>query len=199
MLQHRSGIPDFDSQAGFDWQNSHSDIDDTLDYILGKSANFTPNSQYEYSNSNYLLIAKVMDKALGFDHSIFIKEQIFQPLALDNTFYQLEEVDITRMISGYWLGVDRTEQHYVIPGGSMVSTLQDTSKFIRALNTGTLMSAQEQETYRDVYGLGHSGWLPGYQSVARYNSDKDLVLIQFINSTGQGTENIASFSFTLKN
>ena len=195
MLQHRSGIPDFDSQPGFDWQDPHTDIDETLAFILGKPADFTPNSRNEYSNSNYLLIGKILDKALGYQHSEFIDENILQPLAMHNTYYQLAEADMSRMISGYWLGVNRTEQAYVIPGGSMVASIEDTATFIRALNTGDLLSSEERQTYQDVYSFGHSGWVPGYQSIARYNSARDLVLIQFVNTTGQGSEDVVSDAY----
>lgn len=195
MLQHRSGIADFDSQSGFSWQDSHSDIDTTLAFALDKPADFSPDAQYQYSNTNYLLAAKILDRALGYDHGIFIHESILTPLGMINTYLQADEIDLSLLAKGYWLNIERSSQAYVIPGGSMISTLADTASFMRALNTGTLLTAEERSTYKNVYSFDHSGWLPGYQSIARYYADKDLVLVQFINTTGGSSEEIAATTF----
>lgn len=192
MLQHRSGIPDFDSQAGFDWHNSHTDIDRTLLYALDKKADFSPNSQYEYSNTNYLLIAKILDKALGYSHHVYIRENIISPLAMENTYLTLSEIDMSLLAKGYWDNIERSSQDYVIPGGSMISTVKDIAIFIRALNTGTLLSETEKNIYSSVYWFNHSGWLPGYQSIASYDKQTDAVVVLFINTTGGNSESITS-------
>jgi len=192
LIQHRSGIVDFDSQSGFSWQNPHTDIDNTLLFALDKPADFLPNSKYEYSNTNYLLLAKILDKALGYSHQVYIVEHIIMPLGMADTYLELSDIDPSLLVKGYWGNVERSMQDYVIPGGSMISTVKDVATFIRALNTGTLLSAEERNIYASVYWFNHSGWLPGYQSIANYHSDIDAVVIQFINTTGGSSENIAS-------
>jgi CubicO group peptidase (beta-lactamase class C family) len=193
MLEHRSGIPDFDSQVGFNWQDAHQDIDDTLAFALNLPADFAPDARYEYSNTNYLLIAKVLDTALGFSHRLFIQNEILTFLGMTDTFSLLEEVDSEQLIHGYWDGTDRIMQDYAIPGGSMISTVKDVAVFMRALNTGELLSAEERQLY--PYFFNHSGWVPGYQSIAQYYQDIDTVVIQFVNTTGSGSEDLASSTF----
>ena len=73
---------------------------------------------------------------------------------------------------------------YVIPGGSMVATAQDVSIFLRALNDGSLLNDEEQAIYSSIYVYEHTGLLPGYQSIARYQKDMDTVVIQFTNTSG---------------
>ena len=193
MLEHRSGIPDFDSQVGFSWQDAHQDIDETLAFSLNLPADFAPDARYEYSNTNYLLIAKVLDTALGFSHRLFIQNEILTPLGMTDTFSLLEEVDTNQLIHGYWDGTDRIMQDYAIPGGSMISTVKDVAIFMRALNTGELLSVEERQLY--PYFFNHSGWVPGYQSIAQYHQDIDTVVIQFVNTTGSGSEDLASATF----
>lgn len=195
LIQHRSGIADFDSQPGFSWQNSHTNIDTTLAFALDKPADFAPNSKYEYSNTNYLLLAKVLDKALGYSHQIYIAENILTPLAMHDTYLVYSDIEPSRLAKGYWGGIERSAQDYVIPGGSMISTVKDIAIFIRALNTGSLLSVEERNVYASVYWFNHSGWLPGYQSVANYHSDMDAVVIQFINTTGGSSESTASSTY----
>lgn len=195
LIQHRSGIADFDSQPGFSWQNAHTNIDTTLAYALDKPADFAPDSKYEYSNTNYLLLAKVLDKALGYSHQTFITENILTPLAMHDTYLKLSDIEPSSLAKGYWGGIERSTQDYVIPGGSMISTVKDIAIFIRALNTGSLLSVEERNVYTSVYWFNHSGWLPGYQSVANYHSDIDAVVIQFINTTGGSSESTASSTY----
>jgi D-alanyl-D-alanine carboxypeptidase len=125
MIKHRSGIADFDSQAGFDWNNADTDIDNTLLYALDKSSDFPPDSQYEYSNTNYLLLAKILDKALGYSHKIYITENILISLGMYDTYLKFGEINPSRLVQGYWNNIDRSMQDYAIPGGAMISTVKD--------------------------------------------------------------------------
>ncbi|NVJ61458.1 MAG: beta-lactamase family protein [Gammaproteobacteria bacterium] len=196
LLQHRSGIPDFDSQTGFSWSNSHTDIDDTLEYALDLPADFAPNERYEYSNTNYLLLGKILDRALNYDHRIYIQDTILTPNQLFDTYSLLEEIDISLLARGYWNGNDVTELSYSIPGGSMISTSENIGVFIRELATGNLLSFEERSLYREVFSsFEHSGWLPGYQSIARYSPNLNTVIIQFMNSTGANTEALAQENY----
>ena len=194
LLQHRSGIPDFDSQNGFSWQDSHVDIDATLEFALGKPADFAPDTRFEYSNTNYLLLGKILDAALGYDHRDYIANNILIPLNMVDSFSQLSEVNMDLMSSGYWIDQDRLQQDYAIPGGSMISTVKDVGIFIRALATGQLLSVEEKLLYDQIFpSYAHFGWLPGYQSIARYHPSSDSVIIQFVNMTGDNSESISFF------
>ena len=55
--------------------------------------------------------------------------------------------------------------------------------FVRALNDGTLFEPREQEIYASIYEYEHSGWVPGYQSFAKYHKDLDAVVIEFYSTT----------------
>lgn len=68
-----------------------------------------------------------------------------------------------------------------------ISTAEDVGIFLRALNDGTLFSDKEQEIYTSIYEYEHTGWVLGYSSIARYHSDIDTVVIQFVNTTGDDT------------
>ena len=118
---------------------------------MDKPADFAPDSKYEYSNTNYLLLAKVLDKALGYSHQTFITENILTPLAMHDTYLKLSDIEPSSLAKGYWGGIERSTQDYVIPGGSMISTVKDIAIFIRALNTGSLLSVEERNVYTSVY------------------------------------------------
>ncbi|GAB1420496.1 serine hydrolase domain-containing protein [Anaerolineales bacterium] len=191
MLQHRSGIPNFVDHPDYPWFESLPDRNAYLEFALDKPADFEPDRRYAYSNTNYLLIGNILDNVLGYSHHQYIESEILQPLGLTDTYSLLSQVgDTDDIASGYYYDVepDLKEIDYISPGGSMIATAQDVGIFLRALNDGSLLNADEQAIYTEIYEYEHTGWVPGYQSIARYNKDTDTVVILFANSTGGDTE-----------
>ena len=47
---------------------------------------FKPNSTFNYSNTNFSLLALIIEKIVGKDYPTFIKESIFTALGMKNTF-----------------------------------------------------------------------------------------------------------------
>ncbi len=179
MIQHRSGIPNFTDAPDF-WAAPTGTFEESLALILDKPANFEPGEDYEYCNTNYLLINKIMDDALGYGNFQFIKEEILMPLNLNNTFSSVREVNIEDLMSGYHVGYpdDLKTNDY-----GMHATAEDVGTFLRALNDGSLFDDGEQEIYSSIYEFKHAGWVPGYQSFAEYYEDLDAVVIAFYNTT----------------
>ncbi len=186
MLQHRSGIPDFIDAHDFPWSKLPTDANGFLKFVLDKPADFKPGSRYHYSNANYLLIGNIIDRTLGYSHQQYIKKKILELLQLTHTYGSISEVNIDEVVSGYYTGYkgDLKTQNFISPGGSMVATAQDVGIFLRALNDGSLLNADEQAIYSNIYQYEHTGLLPGYSSIARYYKDIDTVVILFVNTSG---------------
>ena len=179
MLQHRSGIPNFTDAFNF-WAAPTQTYEESLALILDKPANFEPGEDYEYCNTNYLLINKIMDNTLGYGNFQFIQEEILRPLHLDLTYGSLGEVNLDDVMSGYHVGHPydlKTEDH------GMLATAEDTGAFLRALNNGSVFKQGEQEIYDSIYEYEHGGWVPGYQSFAEYDKELDAVVIAFYSTT----------------
>ena len=179
MIQHKSGIPNFTDAPNF-WAAPTESYEESLALILDKPANFDPGKDYEYCNTNYLLINRIMDDVLGYGNFQFIQEEILKPLNLNNTFSSLSEVNIDDVMSGYHVGhpLDlKTDEH------GMLATAEDVGIFLRALNDGSLFEPGEQEIYASIYEYEHGGWVPGYQSFAKYHKDLDAVVVEFYSTT----------------
>ena len=73
MVQHRSGIPNFTDNPAF-WENEQENSKEALEFALDLPASFEPDEGYEYSNTNYLLLRRVIDKVLGYSHQQYIRE-----------------------------------------------------------------------------------------------------------------------------
>jgi len=185
MVQHRSGIPNYTDHPDFSWDDPPKSSAEALEYVLDLPANFEPDEEYGYSNTNYLLIRQIIDKEVGYSRQQFIKEEILIPLELNNTFSSLSEVDIDDVMSGYYAGVEPDFKHIDF---GMMATAEDVGIFLRALNDGSLLNDNEQAIYSSIYVYEHTGWVLGYYSIARYHEDIDTVVIQFVNTNGGDTE-----------
>jgi D-alanyl-D-alanine carboxypeptidase len=178
-VQHRSGIPNYTDYPGY-WENPPDSSEETLELALDLPANFEPDKNYGYSNTNYLLLRKLIGKVVGYSQHQYIKEEILIPLELNNTFFSLKEVDIDDVMSGYYVGYE-PDLKTVEQG--MLATAEDVGIFLRALNDGSVFDEGEQAIYSSIYVYKHGGLVPGYQSLAEYHKDIDTVVIQFMNTT----------------
>lgn len=178
MIQHRSGIPNYTDAPDF-WSTPIG-YDESLGLILDKPANFEPGEDYEYCNTNYLLLNKIMDDALGYSNFQFVQERVLNPLNLNNTFGSNKDVNLDDVMSGYHVGhpYDLKADDY-----GMLATAEDVGTFLRALNDGSLFAPGELEIYASIYEFEHSGWVPGYQSFAAYYKDIDAVVVTFYSTT----------------
>jgi len=177
MIQHRSGIPNFTDNPDY-WENEQENGQNALDFALDLPASFKPNEGYEYSNTNYLLLRRIMDDVLGYSHNRYIKEKILTPLGLKNTFFSITEVDLDNVMSGYYVGY---EEDFKAREYGMLATAEDVGIFLRALNDGSVFDEGEKEIY--PYEYSHGGLVVGYQSLAEYHKDIDAIVVQFINTT----------------
>lgn len=186
MVEHRSGIPEYIFEPGFESGTNESYLS-TAALIFDKPADFKPDKKYAYCNTNYLLIGEILNRTLGYSHHEFITNEILLPLGLTNTFNLYSEVDSNNVMSGYFKGYDpdlKSVDH-TRPGGSMIASAEDVGIFLRALIDGSLFTNEEQAIYSSIYEYEHTGWLNGYTSIARYHSDIDAVVVQFVNTSSE--------------
>ena len=179
LVQHRSGIPNFTDNPDF-WKNQPNTNIDVLKYALDLPADFEPNKDYGYSNTNYLLLSRIIEYLTGGSRQDYFKKEILKPLGLKNTFGSVDEVNLNDVMSGYYVGI---EDDFRSENQGMIATAEDVGIFLRALNDGSLLNENEMEIYASIYEFNHGGLVPGYQSMAEYHKDIDAVVIQFMSTT----------------
>lgn len=180
MVKHRSGIPDYTRIDNY-WAHPKQNDKNRLELALDLPAHFEPDKRFKYSNTNYLLLSKIIEKETGENKFHYIKKEILDPLNLKNTFGSIKDVDLEKVMSGYYVGYEndlKTEDN-----GLMLATAEDLGRFIRALNEGSVFeNKEEQAIYTSLYEYEHTGLIPGYQTIAKYHKDFDAVVIQFTNT-----------------
>ena len=91
LLNHRSGLPNyiyFTEDLGWDTKNTLTNAD-MLQLIISNSALLKvgrPNAYFDYCNTNYALLALVIEKVSSLSFSAYLGETIFKVLGMDNSF-----------------------------------------------------------------------------------------------------------------
>ncbi|REG87055.1 serine hydrolase domain-containing protein [Algoriphagus antarcticus] len=88
LLTHTSGLPDYQAVMDEHWDKSKvAGNPDILEYLreYAPVKSFEPGDQYEYSNTGYVLLASIVEKATGKDFVDLIREWIFHPLKMKST------------------------------------------------------------------------------------------------------------------
>jgi CubicO group peptidase (beta-lactamase class C family) len=90
LLNHRSGLPNYVHYLeSLGWDKSKPVTNEEVLQSLftlkpGKEAE--PDRRFSYSNTNYLLLAMIIEKITGTPYPVYMKEQFFTPLHMDHTF-----------------------------------------------------------------------------------------------------------------
>lgn len=93
LLNHRSGIADVIEDNGFylavlNQPDRKWKPEELLQYVYDDEPEFAPaDLKPTYSNTNFLLLAMIIEKATGKPHAQLLREKVLEPLALDNTAY----------------------------------------------------------------------------------------------------------------
>ncbi len=169
LLDHTSGLPDylngFDSAAAISARSSDIVTDDELIAdALSLPWTTEPGSEFVYSNTNYVVLGRIVADLDGTTIGQSLQDRIFDPLAMTATTYPTDAAIADDALHGYVLEngsyTDVTDYDASIwsSGAAVVSTVGDLNTFFRGLFDGTLIPANLVQEMQVVspsgYGLG---------------------------------------------
>lgn len=107
LLNHTTGIADVIEDDGFYLAVLNNPArkwtpEELLEFVYGDEPEFAPGGGVSYSNTNFLLLAMVINRATGQDHSTLLREKILNPLGLDNSFYYWHDDLPPTVAQGYF-------------------------------------------------------------------------------------------------
>ncbi len=88
LLNHTSGLPDYQEIMNSHWDKTKvAGNQEIIEYLkqYHPAKNAEPNEKYEYSNTGYVLLGTIVEKAAGQDFIQMCRERIFQPLHMTST------------------------------------------------------------------------------------------------------------------
>ena len=174
LLTMRSGIPDYANEyvslneyySRYNYSESATEEENrkaTRDWIFSRNLTFEPDTKTRYSNSNYFLLAEIVEKTSGISFTRFVKEKIFAPLKMKDTDTGSELVDRSRLvtpITGKYPAEIYTKG-VAFGDGGIVSTAADMDKWMTSLRRHTLLSEKSINEMTTDYSQG-SGISYGY-------------------------------------
>ncbi len=181
LLNHRSGLSRYMSLSHDQWHDKEVPLtnQDMLNLYQTHvpSPYFRPDNGFHYCNTNYALLACIIEKAGGMPYDHFVQKEIFDPLGMKDSFvYTMEEDSVVPfyvpaevMGHRYWkwrpIRIRNEYLNGVMGDKGIYASVEDLYRFDLALNNHTLVSAETlQEAFtpgsqpywkrRDNYGFG---------------------------------------------
>jgi D-alanyl-D-alanine carboxypeptidase len=168
LLNHTSGIFSFDQDPSVFAPYAEGDLTRIFDLDEGvRIANehgplFAPGTQLSYSNTNYVLLGMIVEKAAGRPLAAQLSQRIFEPLGLRHTSYATSSEMPGSYLHGYFGGdtsfdVTALSPTLFGPAGAIISTAEDLTRFYRALLRGRLLAPPQLRAMQTIDPVATGG------------------------------------------
>ncbi|MCY4781082.1 serine hydrolase [Sphingobacterium sp. UT-1RO-CII-1] len=214
LLSHRSGLPNyiyFSETVWNDPKKGMSNVDAMNLLIEHKPARYgSPGGSFHYNNSNYMVLASIIENVTGQDFGVFMKERIFKPIGMKNTAVLSKAV--YEKIPTDVVGHDKVWRRSVVqnyldgPVGDkgVYSTVQDLFLLDIALKEGRIVSQElldsayvpRSDAKKSLFSYGygwrtfspnaaqvvyHTGWWHGFRSLYVRDLTNDITIVLLTN------------------
>jgi D-alanyl-D-alanine carboxypeptidase len=225
LLCHTSGIQNINDFAEYDLLSMNSpSLDSIIKIFEKKPLLFEPGSKFSYSNSNYNVLAYIVEKISGIPYGEFLKKNIFDVLGMNDTRHHGQpQAIISKAATGYaplgWTELQRAPSlDWAIKtgNGSLYSTVEDLARFERSFFSERILNEESKKKMftpnlsNVAYGWyirSHAehersymtGRSPGFTSyLARYPKDEVCVIVLsnlYVSSAREIGEGVAAILF----
>ena len=161
LLNQTSGLHNYPSMVEHTWPLAGAvSLRQVLDILQTDKPDFAPGAQWEYSNTNYAVLAAVIEKVSGKPYAAFLKARIFDRLGMKNSGAGFSAQSRLPIATAYEGAAPYSEQvHYSLDlytgAGSVVSTVRDLSKWDDALLHGRLLKPASWKLMSTVGALAN--------------------------------------------
>ncbi len=154
LLNHTAGLPKYFWVSEHKWEQEKAPTNSDMMTLLASSnvqRFFKAGRNFDYSNTGYIVLASIIEKVSGLSFSAFVKQNIFDPLEMNDSFvYSFENDKIkSNQLDGYrlyrgWrhLKINSTINDAIVGDKNVYATTEDLFKWTFALNNGKLLSKE---------------------------------------------------------
>jgi CubicO group peptidase (beta-lactamase class C family) len=215
LLHHTSGVPNFIfDKRFFEWRMVARTPVEEMDFFKDKPLNFAPGTQWEYSNSNYMLLGMILETVTGRRYVDLLQERILAPLGMKDSGLDYDDLILPERAEGYQPGskgivpVRSQSMSVAWSTGAMYSTTRDLLRWEQGLFGGKVLSAsslkQMTTATKGNYGCGvfvsrkddmevveHGGSIEGFNSYMIYVPARNIAVIALSNVSGDAPDKMA--------
>lgn len=155
LLNHTSGIPDFDQNTDFRQKYSGATSEQLREQLLlltEYNVMFEPGTKGQYANINYIICALIIECVSGMSYAEYMKTEVFEPLGMYNTYVDNKNRILDKRVKGYTkfeeeiVPVDRVTE-YIMGGADIVSTIDNVYCLNKAIKQRLLLTP---ETWKEI-------------------------------------------------
>jgi CubicO group peptidase (beta-lactamase class C family) len=205
LLTHTSGITDFTAFSDYArWSMMPSTPENTIQRFINEPLDFAPGEEWSYSSSGYIILGYILREVSGDRYSTFLRENIFEPLGMENTGLDSNTRVIEHRADGYAaeFRADYIDMSIPFAAGGLYSTIEDLYLWDQALYSGQVVSEESWEAMMQsrvaaeaigegfyyAYGLivsessespvvGHAGGINGFRCAMRHFPEDNTTII----------------------
>ena len=213
LLTHTSGLPNYRPLLNLAKLSDpkYAEPNAVVSLLAKKPLDFPPGTRYEYSNTNYHLLGKLIEKVSGQSYGAYLATYQFQAAGMTMTRLGTPPALLPAQAVGYdWDGKKRLPNAVFLPANldvgdsGLLSTAGDLAKWTTALASGQLVGEATLKQmitpgaltdgtpisyglglvvspYKDQTLVGHSGATPGYSSSIFYFTGSKLAVVLLCN------------------
>ena len=162
LVSHSSGIASFTDQPGFDLMKAATPAE-TVASVVDIPLAFEPGASFAYSNTGYVLLGMVIERASGLDYETFLEQHIFEPLGMSDSGY--EHGDTPGLAVGYasaFEEADALDMSVPYAAGGLYSTVLDLQRWVDALDADALVDAAAMQRFVTPLADTADGGATGY-------------------------------------
>jgi CubicO group peptidase (beta-lactamase class C family) len=148
LLVHQSGVRHNKPDEVFSTKHYNS-INEAVGSFAGDPLVVEPETKYAYSTPGYTLLGCAIESASGMSYIEYLRENVLKPAGMTRTFVD----DVYAVIPNRAHGYRKTQNGEIqnaplhdtsikIPGGGLVTTVEDLARFAAAINTNQLVKAE---------------------------------------------------------
>lgn len=222
LLTHTSGIPNFTSGPAYSPEAYAKDIalKDLIKLFADLPLEFEPGTKWSYSNSGYILLTAIIEKASGRSWTDHANEYLFKPAGMTNTTASVVQSTPNEAI-GYmedstgWKPANPVSMTWPLGAGNIRSTVGDLWKWNSSVFAGKLVPlASLAQAHQPVvladgsthqYGFGwgfhniqgsptieHDGGIDGFVSSCIYVPKEDIYVAVLVNRESDDAGTLAA-------
>lgn len=186
LLYHTSGVREYTSLMLF--RGDDPSLQDTMSNndayrILQNQAglDFPPGSQFRYSSSGYVLLAKLIEHVESQPFHKVAKNRVFQPLKMDNSLFDHDHsYVVSNRVDSYKYSNDQWQKwlkHFDVVGdGGLLTTLNDFFLWHQELTSGSTFGLKWQQKMHEKGALTN-GHILNYGAGLQYDTHQQQLII----------------------
>jgi CubicO group peptidase (beta-lactamase class C family) len=203
LLTHTSGLYNYTNDTIF-WLHEierPSSQRQMIARFANQPLDFEPGTKFSYSNSGYVLLGYIIEKASGKPYEQYLRETIFRPLGMNRSGFDFTKA--ANRATGYYVGDDLSKAAIVdstgsYAAGAIYSTVNDLYKWVQAIHNKKILTPVSWEKattpFKSQYAYGliadklygqqriwHNGGIHGFVSHVDYYPETNSAVILLSN------------------